>query len=638
MEGRDDALQDDSSLCSGNVEPVESRAVEADAQGWSRSSSDMSDCLEIVPSGPGQQAEAMDLTSSRVSSKLSTSQILPTLLWSRSTSSIQVAPCGSLSPMSCIEEASNAPSSGFVRQKTSNSSEKEAMLKPLGEYEVCKDHVDRLTRMGSVETCRATSYMHVLRSFGQIFRHSEGNECTYQLSRCVHEIDAFISHNWSAPALSKFLVLCLHFNIRFATVCTFVSAAIICVATACGLLPVFDVQGAAEGHRTGVLAKVVCPIVFVCSLCGKHELYRCLGISGDRVFLDKICIHQTDPVLKRDGIESLPAFIERSTKIVVLYTNEYIQRLWTVYELATFLILFPDKRTVILPTGLPFFMLTCILAFMLQNLLTLLPVDDRLGIIRLAARQLPMLILGIYMRFRARSSHDMQRTVDTFSVMKAKCFCEDDRPIVNGNIVKYLRSSKMVDMTMRDDEVLKVFDAHVRRTFGQTIRQAIGAMGIRYRWLLVLVSVGLGAPNVDYIGALLHDCEDALEVAVTCIDILSWQFAGFPIHLASVAVVARLAVSARGVREMLIVLASLLAGCATTLGFYVLLSDTVLRPLAKESTVGLALFVLHHVLLLLLTWFIFCSYSWSDLCFWRRGTRQSTMKRPAFQFSTLSDT
>eukprot|EP00929_Paragymnodinium_shiwhaense_P035077 TRINITY_DN19001_c0_g1_i2.p1 TRINITY_DN19001_c0_g1~~TRINITY_DN19001_c0_g1_i2.p1 ORF type:complete len:688 (+),score=70.79 TRINITY_DN19001_c0_g1_i2:179-2242(+) len=579
---------------------------------------------EVVPSGASSQAG---------SSQVSTSQVNPSWPFSRSGSSLQVVPTPTLSlsrsassiqetprlgvsrstssvrevvPTLSLSRSTSSVPGGSILSMSSTSSQRSARLR--GAYEACCNHVDRLTKISTGERLRATPYMSVLRSFGHIFRSSEGDACSYNLSRSVNEIHAFISHNWSAPALAKFLALCLHFNMRFAMTCTLGLAIVICILTACGLLPVFDFQGAPEGHKTGIVAKIACPIVFVCALCGKHELYRCLGIRGDCVFLDKTCIDQTDPHEKRKGIESLPAFIERSSKIVVVYTNEYIQRLWTVYELATFLILFPEKPIVVLPTRLPIFILASILAFMIQNLLPLLPFCEELGIARLVAWQLPMVILGVYMRFWARSLHDMQKAVDTFSVAKAGCHLEDDRPLVVGNIASYLRSSNIVPMSMKDDQVLKVFDRHVQQIFGETIRQAIGPMGIRYRWLMVLVWVAVGAPNMDYIGALLCCCEDRREVFISCVEIISWQMAGFALHWASVAVIAKVAVTARGIREILVVLASLFAGSTTTVSMYLYVSYTVLRPLAKESSAGLALFVVHHVMLFLLTCFIFSGY------------------------------
>eukprot|EP00443_Scrippsiella_acuminata_P023672 CAMPEP_0115329664 /NCGR_PEP_ID=MMETSP0270-20121206/85353_1 /TAXON_ID=71861 /ORGANISM="Scrippsiella trochoidea, Strain CCMP3099" /LENGTH=426 /DNA_ID=CAMNT_0002750305 /DNA_START=117 /DNA_END=1398 /DNA_ORIENTATION=- len=59
--------------------------------------------------------------------------------------------------------------------------------------------------------------------------------------------------------------------------------------------------------------------------------------SKKTVFLDKVCIHQTDAILRRKGIESIGAYLSHSNTMLVLWDPTYVTRLWCVFELAAFL-------------------------------------------------------------------------------------------------------------------------------------------------------------------------------------------------------------------------------------------------------------------------------------------------------------
>merc|ERR1719401_538142 len=84
-----------------------------------------------------------------------------------------------------------------------------------------------------------------------------------------------------------------------------------------------------------------------------------LSILGPCVFLDKTCIHQTDPEKKRKGISMLAGFLANSSTMLVVYTNEYMQKLWTVYELASFLVLKNQNRMILIPIHLSRLIVTC---------------------------------------------------------------------------------------------------------------------------------------------------------------------------------------------------------------------------------------------------------------------------------------
>lgn len=64
-----------------------------------------------------------------------------------------------------------------------------------------------------------------------------------------------------------------------------------------------------------------------------HRFPSCLPF---RVFLDKVCIHQTDALA--EGIENLDAYAVKSDTFVVFRANDYFKRLWKLYEFGTVLL------------------------------------------------------------------------------------------------------------------------------------------------------------------------------------------------------------------------------------------------------------------------------------------------------------
>jgi hypothetical protein len=52
------------------------------------------------------------------------------------------------------------------------------------------------------------------------------------------------------------------------------------------------------------------------------------------MFLDKVCIHQTDAQKKAEGIQAIDQFLVRSKKMLICYNDDYFERLWCCFELA----------------------------------------------------------------------------------------------------------------------------------------------------------------------------------------------------------------------------------------------------------------------------------------------------------------
>ena len=131
------------------------------------------------------------------------------------------------------------------------------------------------------------------------------------------------------------------------------------VLIAVGFVPLIDIkpEGIFEYPKRSLGSCVlVGHIISMITLFTYHELRLCVtGWHGPAVFLDKTCIHQTDMDLQTAGIRKLGAFLRRSRCMVVLYGQEYLQKLWTVYELASFLTLCPGSQIWVIPLSFPVF-------------------------------------------------------------------------------------------------------------------------------------------------------------------------------------------------------------------------------------------------------------------------------------------
>ncbi|KAF4693322.1 hypothetical protein FOZ60_011302 [Perkinsus olseni] len=163
-------------------------------------------------------------------------------------------------------------------------------------------------------------------------------------------IDFFLSHSWSANGFWKQVALFLCCS----TTSTYIIALIPSSLLAARLLYAsfqnrtglgwtvqpnpawtangFDLTVFTFGFVSFLLGLIIIPLF-------KHR--------NTIVFLDKCCIPQNDPIAKAYGISRLADYLRVSNKLLILWSPDYLERLWCVYELAVFL-RFHKKEEVIL--------------------------------------------------------------------------------------------------------------------------------------------------------------------------------------------------------------------------------------------------------------------------------------------------
>ena len=163
-----------------------------------------------------------------------------------------------------------------------------------------------------------------LQGWGKHF-HAGRKSNDYHLSKRVDQIDAFLSHDWKTGRWLKTLTLLLYFNSVPAAVASLLTCIVVCVLIIFKLLPGGWVVGTLLTHAAFW-------VIFAF-----WQRLRALFRSQSVVFLDRLCISQHDEHLKKEGILGLGGFLSKSQKLVVLWSPRYFTRLWTAFELASFL-------------------------------------------------------------------------------------------------------------------------------------------------------------------------------------------------------------------------------------------------------------------------------------------------------------
>lgn len=334
---------------------------------------------------------------------------------------------------------------------------------------------------------RATSVVHLLRCVGSILESSVGSAATFNLSRQAEDINYFISHNWDTPRYEKFLTLAMYFNRRAAHLLT-LGAMILCtILTGLGLVRAFDNP---YGRVSLVCTPLGVPLFFMVIFFA-HDVERCLGCSRANVFLDKICIHQTDPSEKKKGVESLGAFLYASEKMLIVYTNLYLNKLWTMYELASFLALRSSKDILVMPTATYvttyFSALVCYCVTLIYSVsITLGGVSEDVALLVYCAALVVVLAwMAVVLRRTARSRTRALTDALNFRVANAHCTVEEDRPLVNEMIGKLMKQLKYVDRNETPEGSLTAFEDLVHKVVPPLLQKKFGSSGFPYRKILI---------------------------------------------------------------------------------------------------------------------------------------------------------
>mmetsp|Transcript_22681 Transcript_22681/g.65357 ORF Transcript_22681/g.65357 Transcript_22681/m.65357 type:complete len:578 (+) Transcript_22681:30-1763(+) len=346
----------------------------------------------------------------------------------------------------------------------------------------------------------------ILHKFGQIWGDNGGSAATFRMSRPAKTLQGFVSHNWSTPRLAKFRALMLHFNLALAFATSVLAAAVGAMLTAHGAVPYME--SGTRPHLPRSLASLILGgLGFWLALLFGHDLGHFLGSvtgSGEpHVFLDKSCIHQTDEKLKRQGIDSLGAFLVNSQRMIILFSDTYFRKIWTVYELACFLCTKTVDKCVFLSVYHPPVIICgwwlIFGYFAVQPLWRMIPGVNPVMVTFLVG----LLVAYIALLVAGRGWHDiaqLQARLRHFSMEECHCHDERDRPIVYQSVAAFMKYRHVVRRCCTVKESLHAFEAQVQTQMADIIDSIVGRTMLRYRQALTIAWPQLLA-GVDTVGA-----------------------------------------------------------------------------------------------------------------------------------------
>lgn len=287
------------------------------------------------------------------------------------------------------------------------------------------------------------------------------------------------------------MALCLHYNFSIAFVSAVCAGVCVSAAIIIGALPLPypEVDPSKEDVRFVPYATAVTAFVFQVVLHFGHEVVS----RSCPVFLDKVCIHQTDESLKMQGISYLGLTIFYSRTMVILDSESYFERLWTVFEVASRLVQ-GGGNMLFLPVNLPAAILlaTVVLNMGTVMFLFLVPFStDTLPHIFIDAFYvIIMAIVVIIMRMWAREQSARKTRLQTFSIRQTKCTVEADRILVEQGIARLIMDAELIQDDRSTDEALDEFDSMVREQLPLAVERS--SVTLPHCLVLGLTFVGRG--------------------------------------------------------------------------------------------------------------------------------------------------
>jgi hypothetical protein len=193
---------------------------------------------------------------------------------------------------------------------------------------------------GSDLNMRALPLVHAANVW--LWKSSEGDATQYQMSQPVEECATFISHSWSDWWWIKAIMLRNHLFLMEYDSIILILGFIACTQA----LPMsFLLRSVVTSGVSFLPLYLVLFIMAVASL--RAHLSGWLvpaswgpwprHVDGDNsIWLDKVCIDQTDADTKQKGIAHLAAYLVRCKTMTIMFGDSYFTRLWTTFELATY--------------------------------------------------------------------------------------------------------------------------------------------------------------------------------------------------------------------------------------------------------------------------------------------------------------
>ncbi|CAE8635752.1 unnamed protein product [Polarella glacialis] len=368
---------------------------------------------------------------------------------------------------------------------------------------------------------RGVGVTKVLRRFGKLFNHSVGTAEDYQLGQEVREVSAFITHNWSLSRWKKYMALCCYFHIVPAFVVSLVVHLLLFGLVVADKLPQYPAYYGDRPYYVGCWCMVGGWSAFWLTLFLWADVAAMFGRSGPIVFVDKVCIDQVELDRKVQGILAIPAWLACSDTLVAVFSEELLVKLWTCFELCTFVALGRTDKIRVEPALLSSasFLLSmcCAVIFMWQTLLkigdgSVKELTSALGSEFIMVFDI-LSFLGISLLTFATLTHwgrvcnRIRKQVHELDIRTAACQEEADRAVVL-RALQSLSNKHISDGTVSEDQQLDElamaeFTVKMRSQLENAFVRSLGRNRLPFKYLVASIMPLLG-DMLDYLAADLR--------------------------------------------------------------------------------------------------------------------------------------
>ncbi|CAE7891733.1 unnamed protein product [Symbiodinium microadriaticum] len=316
-----------------------------------------------------------------------------------------------------------------------------------------------LSKKRASEVCRrglfrAATGLAVLSRGGRVWSADEAKEAIQETQQ-VKQVDVFVSHSWSADRWEKHLAMCFYLNLWMASKALTVSAVVSQFVVA--FLPEQSID-----MTYMILMDLPVLIFLTFFFFGQHLTCGCLCPS---IWVDKMCVDQTNESTKWQGIAELPAIVACSDQLLVLWSESYFERLWCNFELSIFVKLCGVGKIRCVPLWMaPWLLVTIALSWFGSRMDSIVldsdpeaftvmlsygAQDDALEYAMsrtmeyvaeapfFAVTLLPNLIVSaISFRMKLERHETMLKHMETFDIRAAKCSLEEDRDYIEQRVAE----------------------------------------------------------------------------------------------------------------------------------------------------------------------------------------------------------
>jgi len=315
-----------------------------------------------------------------------------------------------------------------------------------GVYEVAETAPHRLKVMKSLghlevdeEILRGVSLRKTLRGFGRVWQFSPSDlpvkerEALWNKSVSVKSLAFFISHTWRTAGKWKVLALLLRTSWAFVILCGACCMSIVVCLYALEVLPRpltgtdVGILGLTLTYHSGpwLLVAYVPSILLGFALAPYFP-----SLKNDQSFLDVTCIHQEDQALMERGVYGLGGFLVRSEKMLILWSQPYLSRLWCVFEIAAYRAANPEGQIELAPVFVELTVLVLWVMIFCSSCLSYVVSFTEYFWVAMPFALVPQLVAAHFLRRLISQKHELIESMATFDVGKAECREEFDRKFV----------------------------------------------------------------------------------------------------------------------------------------------------------------------------------------------------------------